>query len=72
MLLSALSTMSLSSVQTVMKFTDRIPKIMVRLGYEDYILALIMFLVVCCNGLQGLEMDGNIGQQQDTRHAGTR
>ena len=27
-----------------------------------------MFLVVCCNGLQGLKMDWNLGQQQDTGH----
>ena len=29
------------------------------------ILALMLFPVVCCNGLQGLKMDWNLGQQQD-------
>ena len=32
------------------------------------ILALILFPVVCCNRLQGLKMDRNLGQQQDTEH----
>ena len=32
------------------------------------ILALISFPVICCNGLQGLKMDWNLGQRQDTEH----
>ena len=32
------------------------------------ILALIPFPVICCNGLQGLKMDWNLGQRQDTEH----
>ena len=31
-----------------------------------------MFPVVCCNGLQGLKMDWNLRQQQDTCHTATR
>ena len=28
----------------------------------------MLFPVVCCNGLQGLKMDWNLSQQQDTGH----
>ena len=30
------------------------------------------YTVVCCNGLQGLKMDWNLGEQQATEHTATR
>ena len=40
--------------------------------FWDYILALMLFPVVCCNGQQGLKMDWNLGQQQHTKKKDTK
>ena len=46
-----------------------IPKIMVQFCYlRPHSLILILFPVVCFNGLQGLKIDWNLCQQQDTVH----
>ena len=50
--LSALSTMSLPLVQTVIEFTNRIPKIMVQFCYLRLYFGIDMFLVVCYNGFR--------------------
>ena len=70
--LSAHSTMSLLSVQTVIEFTNWIPKIMVQFCYLRLHFGIDNISRRCCNGLQGLKTDWNLGQQQDTGHTVTR
>ena len=68
--------LDLPLVQTVIEFTNWIPKIMVQFFFfiYDYILAQIMFLVVCGNGLQaiknGLKLKPTVRSIQSTRYQG--
>ena len=54
---SALSTMSLPSVQTVIKFNNWIPKKMVQFIYLRLYFGIDNISRRCYNGLQGLKMD---------------
>ena len=56
-------------VQTMIEFTNWIPKRVRGPVFFNYDYRLIIFLVVCCKELQGLKVDWNLGQQQDAGYS---